>query len=160
MNQLPSTAVGTIRLLAATQTEVDIFSDAVIQSIKEGHTDPLEVLVYLKAFEKVSERIIKETKQNQLTAAELYTEVNFKAFGADISKADTGTKYDYSVCNDPVWNHRSKIAEEAKSQLSERETFLKTLKTSMTIVDDESGGIVTISPPKKAANPGLKVFIK
>ncbi len=59
MDNLPSTALGTIRLLTTTQTHVDVFSDGLIQSVKSGEANPLEVLVTLKAFEKVIERTLK-----------------------------------------------------------------------------------------------------
>lgn len=160
MNDLPSSAIGAARMLPTTQTQIDVFSDNVIESVHNGEANPLEVLIILKAFEKAQERIIKEIRENFVNEASKYPESSFEFMGAKIEKAELGTKYDYSVCNDPVHAQRLSIVESASEQLKERETFLKTLKQPITIVDESSGEIVTIQPPLKKSTTGLKVSIR
>lgn len=160
IDNLSTTATGMIRLLMTTQAQVDTFSDQVIESVKAGEVNPLEILVQLKAFEKASERIIKEIKDNLLTEAEKHPEEKFSFAGADITKADVYTKYDYSVCKDPAYDHLVKIQAQTNEQIKERETFLKGLKTPLTTVDEGSGELITLSPPAIKRTPGLKVSIK
>lgn len=160
IDQLPNSAIGTLRLFATTQTQVDVFSDQLIESVKNGEANPIEVLVMLKAFEKVSDRVLKEIRYNAVTEANKYQGPSFEWNGNKIEKSELGVKYDYSICNDPVYNQRQQISAESDKQLKERESFLKSLKEPITIVDEGSGEIVTIRPPLKTSTTGLKVSIK
>jgi hypothetical protein len=160
MDNLPTTAIGAIRLLANTQVQIDVMSDQLIESVRQGEVNPLEVLVTLKAFEKVADRVLKEIRDNFVTESNKYPERIFEFAGNKIEKAEVGTKYDYSICNDPIYNFRLDISKKANEQLKEREEFLKTLKNPMTVVDDDSGEITTITPPFKTYTTSLKVTIK
>lgn len=160
MDQLPQSPTELLTLMASTSTQIDVFSDGVIESVQAGEINPLAVLIQLRAMQKASERILKEIAPNLLTEAAKHPENEFEFMGNKITKAEHGTKYDYSVCNDPVWNQRIKIANEAKEQLSERETFLKAVKAPFTLLDEGTGEVVTIHPPTKKSTSGLNVSIK
>ena len=154
------TAIGATRLLPTTQTQIDVFSDQVIESVHQGETNPLEVLVIMKAFEKATERILKEIRENFVKEANTYPEKSFELFGAKLEKAEVGTKYNYSICNDPVYNRRLAIATEATKLVKEREDFLKSLKEPMNFIDEETGEAVKIIPPLKTSTESVKVSIK
>jgi hypothetical protein len=47
--------------------------------------------------------------------------------------------------------------DEAKKLVAARQKFLQTLKKPTTIVDDATGEIITINPPVKTWNEGLKI---
>lgn len=160
IHEVPATAIGVLRLFEVSQTGIDVFSDQLIKSVQEGEVDPLELRAMIKSLEVICERVNKATQENQLRAAELHPGDKFNAFGVVFQKGDVYTKYDYTVCKDPVYNQRAAILESASEQVKERETFLKSIKTSMTIVDESSGDIVTIYPPAKKTTPGLKLSIK
>lgn len=160
MSDLPTTAIGTLRLFATTQTQVDVFSDQIIESVQNGEANPLEVLVMLKAFEKVSERVLKEIKENVLREAGKYPGNSFEFNGNKIEKAELGTKYSYDTCNDPAYKRLSAQANEIITKVKEREAFLKVLNGPQTIVDDETGEVVTISPALKTSQYGVKVSIR
>jgi hypothetical protein len=159
-SDLPTHPNGVLELLASTSTQIDVFSDQVIQSVKEGEQSPLKVLIQLKAFERCSERIQKEIKENYMTEADKYPGNEFEFLGNKVQKVDTYTKYDYSACGDPVYNQRLKLFEEAQKQLKERETFLKAVKADFSLLDEGTGEVVVIHPPKVNRSAGLKVFIK
>lgn len=144
----------------STQTSIDIFSDGVIESVRAGEINPLTVLIQLRAMQKASERILKEIQPNLMKEAELYPEKEFDFMGNSISKAEHGAKYNYSVCNDPVYNQRLRIVEEATEQLKERENFLKAVKAKFTLLDEGTGEVVEIYPPVKTSKAGLNVSIK
>lgn len=160
INELPETAIGTLRLFATTQVQVDKFSDDLIESVKSGEVNPIELLVMLKAFEKVSDRVLKEIRDNAVTEAAKHPGNSFEWNGNKIEKSELGTKYNYSICNDPVYNQRKSIANEADKQLKDRETFLKALKEPITIVDEITGEVTTIIPPLKTSTTGLRVSIR
>jgi hypothetical protein len=160
MNEAPTSALGTLMLMPSTQTQVDVFSDMIIQSVKEGEINPIELLVQLKALEKATERIVKEIKENVLTEASKYPGNSFDFKGNKIERAELGTKYDYSKCNDPIWENLDSKASAASNDKKDRETFLKAIKDKETIVDPNTGEVVTIYPPLKTSTTGLKVSIK
>lgn len=147
-------------MLPTTQTQIDLFSDSVIESVRQGETNPLEVLVILKAFEKAADRILKEVRDNFVNEADKYPEKSFEFNGVKMEKAEVGTKYNYSICGDPIYNQRFQIKEEADKQVKEREEFLKALKEPMTFVDESTGEVVKIIPPSKTSTTSVKVTIR
>lgn len=156
----PSNAMGVVRLFPSTQTQIDVFSDNIIQSVQNGEASPLETLVLLKALEKASERIIKEIRDSVITAAEKYPEKTFEFAGATLERSEVDVKYDYAGCGDTVYEQRQSAVEAAKSLVNERTAFLRALKQPMTIVDELTGEIVTIRPPEKKSTASVKVTIR
>lgn len=156
----PSSAMGVVRLFPSTQTQIDVFSDNIIESVKNGEASPLETLVLLKALEKASERIIKEIRENIITAAEKYPEKSFEFAGAMLEKGEVGVKYDYATCGDPVYEQRQSILDAAKTLVDERTAFLRALKQPITIIDEGSGEVITIRPPEKKSTTSVKVTIR
>lgn len=160
MNELPSTALGVLEMFSTSRTGIDIFSDQLIQAVEEGEVNPLKIRIWLKTMEEIIERVKKETNEHQLRESEKYPERTFEYAGAKIEKAELGTKYDYSICNDPVHTHLQNIVDEADKQLKARETFLKALSEPLVLVDEGSGEVVKVLPPSKKSTTGLKVSIK
>jgi hypothetical protein len=160
MSNLPSSAYGVMKLLPDTKTGVEIFSRQLVSAVQNGEVNPLELKALFKIMEKVSEKVDDEIKDNLLREAGKYSEKKFQAFGFEIEKAEVGTKYDYLACGDPIYEQRHAILEAAKSQLKEREDFLKALRDPLTIVDDESGEVATVRPPVKKSTEGLKFSMK
>lgn len=160
MNNLPTTANGVLALMANTSTEIDVFSDQVIESVKSGESNPLKVLVQMKAMERCTDRITKEIKENCMTAADQYPGTEFEYLGNKIVKGDVYTAYDFTVCEDPEWNRLNEILTETKKQMKDREAFLKSLKQPVSLLDEGTGEVNKVHPAKKTSTPGLKVTIK
>lgn len=160
MDELPQTAIGALRLLASTQVQVDVMSDQLIQAVKEGEVNPLEVLVQLKAIEKVSDRVKKEIQENALNAADKFPGTSFDFNGNKIEKAELGVKYDYLSTNDPIYERLLKVLEEAKTQVSEREAFLKAVKAPFSLLDESTGEVSIITPPNRKSTTGLRIQLR
>jgi hypothetical protein len=160
MNELPTSAIGVFRQLSVSKSGIQVFSRQLIQSVENGDVNALELKAFLKTLEQIIETVDKATREYQLKEADKYGEKRFSAFGCEVEKAEVGTKYDYSICGDPVYELRTKILEESKNQLDERAAFLKSLKEPMTLVDEGSGEVVTVRPPLKKSTEGLKFSIK
>lgn len=156
----PSSPTSLLNLLASTSTQIDFFSDSIIQEVKEGNASALKVIVQLKAMELASKRILKEIKDNVLTEADKYPGVKFNFLGNELSKGDVHTEYDYSKCGDTEWERRKVDADTAVERLKERETFLKALKDPIVMADTLTGEMVTVSPPIKRSTPGVKISIR
>lgn len=160
MEQLPQTPTELLTLMASTSTQIDVFSDGVIESVKRGETNPLTVLIQLRAMEKASGRILKEIHDNLMTEAGKYPTNEFEFMGNKITKAEHGTKYDFSACGDTEWELYDAQRLSVANSLKEREVFLKALKTPIEVLDRHTGEVVTIHPPTKKSTSGLNVSIR
>jgi len=158
--EAPETPVQLLTLMANTSTQIDVFSDGVIQAVQGGEINPLTVLVQLRAMAKASERILKEIDANIMAEADKYSERAFDFMGNTITKAEHGIKYDYSACGDPIYNRLFEVSTEASEQLNERETFLKAITKPFSFLDESTGEVFLISPPVKKSKSGLNVSIK
>lgn len=159
MEGLPTSALGTLKLLASTQTQIDVFSDQLINAVKYDGANPLEILIQLRAFEKMATRVIKEIMDNSVTLIDRYNG-NTELFGNKLERAETGIKYDFKVCGDAVWEQRKSISESADRQLKEREDFLKALKEPIQILVEETGELATVRPPLRTSTTSVKVTIR
>ncbi len=144
----------------STATSIDIFSDGVIQSVKDGELNPLSVIIQLKAMETASERIRKETKSELMTEVSKYPENKFTFNGNEITKAEHGTKYDFSKCGDPEWEMLDQQRQSIANQLKERETFLKAIRTPLEVFNSLTGEVSFIIPPTKTSVSGINISIK
>lgn len=160
MEQLPQSPTELLTLMASTSTQIDVFSDGVIESVQRGEINPLTVLIQLRAMERASGRILKEIHENVMREADKYPGNEFEFMGNKVTKTEHGTRYDFSNCGDPVYEQRVKIAKEANEQLKERENFLKAVKAPFSLLDEGTGEVSTISPPIKKSTSGLNVSIK
>lgn len=157
---LPTRAIGVLEMFSTSRAGVDMFSDQLIEDVQRGDLDPLKLRVWIKTIETIIDRVNKETLINQMTAAEKYPENSFEFSGATIQKAELGTTYDFGICNDPVHKSLTEISKHASKQLKEREEFLKSLKSPMTILDEGTGEVSKITPPLKKSTSALKVTIR
>lgn len=160
MDQLPSTAYGALKIMPVTKDQVVMFSKQLIQGVKNGEINPLELLVMLRALEKTAELVLESIDPEIQRAKDKYSEREFKVLGATLEKAEVGTKYAYNRTGDTEWERRHAAVESAKSLLSERESFLRALKEPITLVSEETGEITSIRPPLKSSKSSVKVFIK
>lgn len=159
MNDLPSTAIGVLRIMPASKGEVGRFASQLINSVKSGETNPHEVLILIRALQNVSETVLEGIKENINTESDRYSERRFEAYGATLEKAELATKYKYEHSGDREWERRKSGVDSAMSLLKEREAFLRALKEPMTAVDEDSGEIYRIVPPPKFSTSGIKVFL-
>lgn len=159
MDQLPTTAMGALRSLATTQTQVDVFSDSIIQAVQQGEANPLEVLIQLRAMEKAIKRIIPEIKENTLREAEKYGK-NFDLLGNNLKIQETGVEYDYAATGDPVWAKLDSIANTAIDNRKKREAFLRTVNGIVRVTDEDTGEEIELKPAPKTSQTTVTVSIK
>lgn len=160
MTDLPTSAASVLRLTPSTQDEVNRFSNQIIQAVKNGEENPLDILLQVRALEKCFKIIVDKIKDNYLTEAGKYPGDKFTFKGNDVQKADVWTSYDYGSSGDTIWEQRKSIELAAQTLVKEREEFLRTLREPITTLDEGTGEIVTIRPPHKTTIPGLKITIK
>jgi hypothetical protein len=95
-----------------------------------------------------------------MSTAEHYSGKKFPAFGATFTKTEVGTKYDYSLCGDPVLNDLLEASKVLAEKVKARMERLKAQKEPENILDEVSGEVYLITPPIKRSKSGLNVSIK
>lgn len=160
MTDLPSTPVGVLKLGPSNMAEIQVFSKGVIEAVKNGEVNAIDVLVTLKKFEKAAGTILKAIQEDFVKEGDKYPEKSFSFAGAQIEKKEVGVKYDYSKCGDLAWERHSANEATAADRRIERETFLKSLKEPLTTVDEETGEVIVLRPPTKTGTTSLTVTIK
>jgi len=153
------TAVSTLSSFNTSKDGIKRYVTQVVNEIKEGVMNPLLAHLYIKSMEKSLEEISKQIKEDVMNEAYKY-EKSFDFHGARIEQTELGTKYNYENCGDVVWNGLNKQITELSEKRKEREAMLKTVKDSMTMVNEENGETWTIYPPIKTSTTGIKVTIK
>lgn len=80
--------------------------------------------------------------------------------GTKIEKIESGVKYDFLNCGDPIYNRLFIQKNELDLQLKNREAWLKLIPISgEPIIDEETGEMVRIYPPAKSSTTTYKITI-
>jgi uncharacterized protein YdcH (DUF465 family) len=136
----------------------DIVSN-IINPVIEGFDSAVEVATSLDFIIKVCEQAkatIKPEILSELSKAPERKEYN----GYKVEASEAGVRYDFSNCNDPVLHDLLDQKEKLDGSIKDRETFLKSIKTHETIVDSDTGNVVTIYPPVKKSSTVPKFTLK
>lgn len=143
-----------------TKSDIKTMADNCITEISDNGS-------FISAIESLSkmELLIKEIKSNK-KFVEYATEEIAKygksintPSGTKIELAEVGTKYDYSKCNDDIYNKLSEQLAEIENALDERKAFLKTLPSAGMDVITVHGEMVKIYPPSKSSTSSFKTSI-
>lgn len=156
----PNSPTSLLHLLASTSQQIEFFASSIVNEVRNGNESPLRVLIQLRAMEKASKQILEGIKPEILTAAEKYPGKEFEMYGNRLAKEELGVKYNYASCGDTIYERLQTDFNAAKSRLDERTAFLRGLKSPMTVVDELTGEVVSIRPPSKTSESGIKVFIR
>jgi len=93
-----------LSLFETTKAERQDFAQSVIKGIKDGLSDPLKVHYQVKCMEDIIKNITNDAEYKSMTLDEAakYGKT-FDHYNAKFEVKEMGVKYDYSVCNDPVY---------------------------------------------------------
>ena len=155
MDNLPTTATGTIRLLPINFGQLQLFKQKYVDEIA-ANGEAMEAAVQLKAMEELVDMLRKDKRLRELIMSQVdkYSEQKFEFMGVDIQKCELGTKYDYS--KDRVWNELKALESGISLQRKDREELHKVLRVEM--ADPVTGEI--IYPAIKTSESYIKVTIK
>ena len=159
MNQLSVTKEVAITLPEG-KVAVESLTQRLIDAFVDGTEDPIRLDVQLKALEEVVKAVRGNltVKHTVMQALSLYPEKTVELYGAQITKKLSPARYDYSVCGDPTYTGLTVQMDDIKAEMKAREAFLKSLKAPITLVDDTTGEVHTVSPP--AVEQGETIAVK
>lgn len=155
-----SSGISFEHLLDAKKSNIQNALSTIKQAIEDGNYDSLKGLILAAKGKLMFTELEKELRplaeDNYLNKLEK----NYSAHDVNIDQSATKTEYDYTVCNDPEWTDLSAKAKRIDADKKARESFLKGLKSPLTVVDEETGEVYKIYPPNKLQKDGLKLTIK
>ena len=117
----------------------------------EGDYALCEKYIYMLTEMKSGLKPFVETEANK------YENGSLSKFGVTMQAVDT-TKYDFSA--NEKWAEQKKAVDEESKKLKAIEAFTKALKSQTSIVDDETGEVITYYPPVKMSNRTIRASIK
>ena len=135
--------------------------DQANQILKNFDVDMLETITTISLIRKAQllidtlEKGLKEKGINELQKAGGRYEAN----GCEHQLVEAGVKYDYSVCNDPVYNKLKAQLTVLEDEIKAREKYLKAIPSQgvQTLLEDE---VLTLYPPAKSSTTSITVNLK
>lgn len=143
----------------ANKTEIKQMSQQLIDTVIDGDVDPIKQVVYATAIRDVVKNFLDSRDVKDLTIREIakYGK-SASAYGATLTSKEGGVKYDYSVCNDPVYAEMVAQQEALKAKMKEREEYLKHIpELGQTVVNEETGEVSKIYRPARMATETIQV---
>lgn len=152
---IDSAVVYATNLSKTAATEMAI---GLITAVTEGRLQPLDTIARLKFAETTIKSAIDGVMPHAISEAGKYAKgEKITALGCELTQKEAGVKYDFSGCGDAVYDRLTAEMEALKERIKERENFLKTVKEGMTVVDEESGEVMTIRPAMKSSKTIVEV---
>jgi len=133
---------------------------ALLNDIDEGHMHPLQVAAQFKFVEDVISNVKEELRQRVIAEKDKYGKDAMTYHGATFEIKEAGIKYDYSHCNDEIWDDLKQQLDALNEKMKEREAFLKALKEQLIYIDESTGEIITLYPPQRKSTTTYSVLWK
>ena len=155
MESLPKIFTGQ----APTKSEIQEGANKVISIVvDDGEICPLKVATSLKAMETAIKIIKDGIHEAVMDEAAKESGKTFDRGGHSYNLRSYA-RYDYSDCGDPVLERLSDKAEELTNDRKDRESFLKALKSSLNVIDEETGEVVEVFPPSKSGKDIIAITL-
>lgn len=134
-------------------------ANTLIAKVTNGEVDPINTFATIKAMSDCLSQFLKDKSVIDATveAVGQYGKAGANYNGAHLCVTEAGVRYDFSTCQDPVWDDLARQKAELDAKIKERETFLRGVVTPQTIVVDETGEVKTIYGPAKTSATTIKV---
>lgn len=143
-----------------TKTAANEMAAGLSTAVNDGRFKPLEMLAKLKFAELTVKTAIDGIMDAAIDEASKYHKgEKITAMGCELSQKESGVRYDFTGCGDAVYDRMAAEMDALKERMKEREAFLKTVKEGMTVVDEESGEVMTIRPAAKQSKTIVEVRI-
>ena len=130
-----------IILLRETASVAEL-ADRAVSAVVNGEVDPITAHINMSRVEAAITQFKSNPQVRDITLRELSKYGKSHIFGdCRLEEAESGVKYDYSMCGDSKLAEMYKTLEAVKADIRERETMLKSLPESG-MADPETGEMV------------------
>lgn len=135
-----------------TKLNYKLIASHLASAVTNGNINSLDAYTRLKAIEAM---VVDARKQIDGSAkfdlAKYNKAEKLVVNGYVLSEREIGVSYDFTECGDNEWLELNRQIENLKLVLKERETFLKTIKTSLNIVNADGEPVTIYAPVKKSS---------
>jgi len=147
-----------IALFQTTKSEREAFVQHIVEQVKQGGVNPLNLHLQLKSMEDIIEQVKADTtyKDAVLTEAEKYGKA-FDYQQAKIAIREVGTKYDYSQTGDDILNQLEAEKKAIDAKIKERQKLLQNLPQNG-MADPETGAM--LYPASKTSTTSVVITLK
>ena len=155
MYQLPTLSNG------ISKSQLKIMADMSLQEIFENG----KIIEAAEAL-SVMETFIKELRSNKQFSDYVREEISkngkqLETNSAKIELAETGVKYSFDNCGDPIYQQLEQQLQSIEADLKDRKEFLKTVPMSgLSIMNEQTGEVSMIYPPSKQSTSTYKITLK
>lgn len=139
-----------------------MLANDIILPVIEGEVNPIETYIKARSMLEALKIVTDDDRIKDLVITEVEKYGNKAEFNsANLQVKDVGVKYDYSVCNDQIYNDLLYMLNDIKEQIKIREKFLsKVPSEGASIVYEQTGEVRTIYPPIKQGSQGITITFK
>lgn len=146
-----------IDVLDMSKSELTKMGEMLVNNFDESSKNPLQMLAFVSKMKTMLDTIEKGLTEKSMNELHQYNGKHF-AFGIDFQIAEVGTKYDYSENSE--WVKIQDQINELETKRKDAEAFIKSLKQSITQVDEETGEAIKWFPASKSSTTSIKKTIK
>lgn len=139
--------------------EIESFAYKFVEEISDGREDALNVFVAAKKWQRTIEAILTQIESHVLDEALKYGSKRFSYKGVNLEMRELGSRWFYDTCNDPILNRFVSEKAELSEKEKQRQAFLKALTSATHILDEETGELVRVIPPRKESKTGVVATI-
>lgn len=173
-NEQQLSTAGILALFETNKEQRQHFVTDLVNRLDNGEIDPLTIHLQVKAMEDIIFQLTStDEKKNKsfeaakkyrsflLEAAQKYSAKSFEFSNAKFEIKETGTKYDYSQCNDPVLSELITKQNEIDELVKNRQKLLQTAPVKgLNLLIEDTGETVTVYPPSKSSTTSIAVTLK
>lgn len=129
------------------KTEIERVATEMVQGIVDGNVQTEKALLTIRAVRVAMESAEDKIKEQVIDELHKRGKEGFDMYGAKVNLKELGVKYDFNNCLDAEWQSLDAEIKRLTELKKERESFLKSLTKTMTIVDEVTGEISQVHPP-------------
>lgn len=145
-------------VLGASKEELSTMVNSYLKELAYNGGDVLKDLALCRKYSFLLEELEKGIKSYVLKELSSFERNEASVLGAEIKTVESGVKYDYSESSE--WVKQKKVVDEATAKLKDIETFIKSLKSKTTVVDDNTGEVIEFFPASKSSSTTIRVTLQ
>ena len=152
-----------INTIPQTKSEQSSMAAQFVEQVKNGDVPTLDAVAKMKSLQEVITAFLKneDVVSAVLNECDKYGKGETPTSnGAAFTVKETGVKYGFSACNDPVWNRLKEESDRISEQMKEREKYLKIIKGTKTEIDEETGEVYTLNQPTRISTTSFAITFK
>lgn len=135
------------------KSDIKTVAMAVVDQCADGNKSWGDAVIFAKKLTELADLIKENTADHALNELRLADKEKRVVRGCEINSQMTGVKYDYASTGHKKWIELNK-------QIKDEETFLRSIKGSKTMVDEETGEVHTIKEPIKSGKMTLIIKVQ